>query len=662
MNTKLFTMIFMTAILSLTMVSAASLISVGSLTGVPTSVAHDAGSYTFTFEVTNTGVDATAVSFSADMTLGTATGTFSAPTTNVAAGATETITGTVTFPANQADTLTLEGKIIALGNDNTDNTQTFGPTSILTSSSLSLTSATLSEDQTQATLTLTNDGNTPLSSIALTYTDLTGATITINPLSIPTLAAGGSETITVDITKTSKLNVGTSTITVTATSGSTITTGTVSIENNFCEAGEQGTDLEISDVNIDNNDGDDEEWSPLDKIEVEVEVSNDADEKIKDVFVEIGLFDSSGKNIIKDMEDLDDEEIDLGSIKDGDEKTATFTFTVPADFEDDKYRLVVKAYSDDNEFGEDKLCTSRVSEFDDDFFQEIDGERETDEEKHIVLNNIKITPSPAQCNERVQVTAEVFNIGDEDYEDQVRVTMFNSELGINDENIIREDFDQGDSELIDFEFDVPASATEKIHIIEFKTYYDYDEDVDTYDETSDEEFTVSLRVEGNCDASSNGDSSVQITAELDAETPEAVAGEQVIINAILKNNGNEEATYAIGVDGNSEWSQVSSIEPRLLTLSPGQSGEVGIVLLINSDVSEDQELTIRSSHNGLTTEQKVVLAVQSTGSQGSSDLGPFVGHIKNNWFIYLIILVNVILIIAIILVIRSMVAPARPTL
>ncbi|MEK6872805.1 MAG: putative S-layer protein, partial [Nanoarchaeota archaeon] len=144
-----------------------------------------------------------------------------------------------------------------------------------------------------------------------------------------------AQTITINVSNVNygKLNPGKNyngNIVVTDANNNTDTlTVPVSFVGSFCKQGEKGTDLEINKVDIDNSDGDDDEWSPLDEIEIKVEVSNEGDEKIKDVNVEIGLFNSEGKNVIKDMKDLDNEEIELGSIKDDDEDTATFNFKVP---------------------------------------------------------------------------------------------------------------------------------------------------------------------------------------------------------------------------------------------------------------------------------------------------------------------------------------------
>ena len=532
-------------------------------------------------------------------------------------------------------------------------------TLVLANHSGPTTSLNFNEPSMSQTFTLTglSEESTYILTKPTTNTQVTSFTFsTGDSFTVPTGSTTQEITLTA-IVEYDKIEVGTPyTGNIIVTNGADdtdIVTIPVEFVSTFCSEGDAGSDLEITDVEIDNRDGDDEEWSPRDKIEIEVEVTNNADVKIKDVIVEIGLFDSTGKNIIKDMEDLDDEEIDLGSIKDDDEDTAIFTFTVPADFEDDDYKLVIKTYSED--LGQDMECSSESNDLSDNLFESIDGEREEDEEKHIIFDNIKVSPNPAQCSEKIQITGELFNIGDYDYEDQVRVTMFSEGLGIDTEKTVREDFDQGDSELVDFEFDVPATTEEKLYTIEFRTFYDYDDDDDSYDEVSDEKFTTSIRIAGNCNIQNTN---VAITANLDSETPEAVPGKQVIINSKLRNTGDIATSYTISVLGNSEWSSVSSIEPKVVNLLPGESRDVSIALTINEDATGDKELTIRANYDGKTTDQRIVLTI-GDGKMAPADLGPFVNHLRDNWFIYLIILVNLVLIIAIILVIKSMVSP-RP--
>ncbi|MEN9626431.1 MAG: hypothetical protein RL557_759, partial [archaeon] len=442
-----------------------------------------------------------------------------------------------------------------------------------------------------------------------------------------TIAASNIDYNEINVGKTYSGNI---VITNTNASADT-TTIPVSFTSSFCSAGEKGTDLEISNVEIDNSDGDEDAWSALDEISIDVEISNEGSEKINDVFVELGLFDGEGKNIIKDMDDLDDDEVDLGNIGDGDEDTATFKFKVPADFESGNYRLVIKAYSDD--VGENELCSAHASDLDNERYQTVSGEREEDEEKQVIFNNIKVSPSPAQCGDRVQITGEVSNIGDEDYEDQVKVTLYNKDLGLNIEEIVREDLDQGDSELVDFEFDIPSNTDEKSYVLEFTTYYEYDEDDDDYGITSDKTFTESLRVEGNCKTVEES-KSVAVTAELDTQTPQAIAGKQVIVNAHIRNTGDSETTYILAVSGADAWAEVASLDPKTITLAPDQSRDVVLVLNVNDNVEGEKELTLRTSFEGSVKEQKIKMFVAPTEGQGQQEqLQPVVKHLRDNWFI-----------------------------
>ena len=554
--------------------------------------------------------------------------------------------------------------------------------------SIAMVSATVVDD---ITLSLSNDLTKSVDETTLTITNANTSDIDVDIPSITAISDGDGHTIAITVNETNPITIpgsGSKQVIISHTlipsEKEELATGdfstTIEVEESstpadkvsinlnfvadFCEIGEQGDEdedvglLEIVDVKIDNDDGDDLDWIPLDSITIEVEVENIGDDKVRDIIVEIGLFDANGKNIIDDMKNLDKEEVELGSINEDDEDTAVFEFQVPADFEDDTYSLVVKAYSDDMD--EDTVCTSKATDFDEnDYYEKINGERETDEEKHIVIDNIRISPTEPQCGEIVQVSAEVFNIGDEDYEDQIRVTFKNEALGIDKELIIREDFDQGDSEIIDFEFEIPQDAELSAYTLEFRTFYDYDDKDEFYDLVSENKFFKSFAVDGNCILIP--ESSVKITANLDDSTPEANAGEQVIIKATLENTGEDTTLYTISVYGNSAWSSLENIDPSSIIIPAGESKDVEIILNIDEGIEGNKELTIKAEYSGETTEQKVQLSVSAGATSGITGAA-ISEHLKTNGFIYAIVLINLILIIAIILVIRRMVETKVPAL
>ncbi len=528
---------------------------------------------------------------------------------------------------------------------------------------LSKTSIEFTETSNSQSFTMTPvDGLVAFNDYTLTLTQILDdddnpITITTTPDSITALddttAINVATTVDFDDLTVGKSYTGDLIITNDADANDTETI-TVNFLKTFCEEGEQSTndhELEITEVDIENDDGDDDEWSPLDEITIEVEVTNNGDEKVKDVIVELGIFNSDGENIVRDLENLDDEQIDLGNIDDDEDDTTTFEFKVPADFEDENYKIVIKAYSDKED--EENVCTSSAADFEDEYFELITGEREDDEDKHVIVDDIVFSPETAEPGDIIQVTAEVFNIGDEEYEDQVMVSVYNQELGINEEIIVTGDLDAGDSEVIDFEFEVPSTANPKLYTLEFKTYYDYDEDDDEYDLESDERVTKVLKVEGTPLPPTP---ELRITAGLDSDSVKA--GEEVTITATLENTGDDETTYSITLSGNSAWSS-ASISPRILTLTAGESKDVEIILTLDDDVeAETKDFTLKATSNAETIEKDMSLTIEEDDSR---DANQVVDHLKTNWFIYVIVLVNLILIIAIISVIKRMIAP-RPVL
>ncbi|MEK6859328.1 MAG: putative S-layer protein [Nanoarchaeota archaeon] len=454
--------------------------------------------------------------------------------------------------------------------------------------------------------------------------------------------------------------------TATSVTNSSIThplTIPVKFLSTFCKSGEVGTadqTLTISSVDIRNDDGDDTEWTPLDPISVKVKVENTGNNRVSSVYVELGLLDSTGKNVIGNMDNLDNKKISLSSLADSKEKTVEFKFNVPTDFKEGNYNLVIKTYSSGKE---DQICSSFSSDLDGRYFQAVSGTREEDIDKHVVVDKIVLSPEEtAQCSDTVQASAEVVNIGDVDYLDQFKVTLYNKELGIDLNQVIQEDLDQGDSYTVDFSFNIPAKAAEKSYDLEFKTYYDYDDSGSgSYSEISSKKFTKTIKVLGNCQAATptTPASQLKISAQLDPQTPEASAGKQVIIQATLKNTGTTDTTYTLSIYGNSAWSSLVSIDPQTITLSPGQSKDASIVLNVDSAAQGDKEFIIRAAYGTAgdkAVEQKVSLSVVKAQS---TDYQSVVNHFKNNWFIYLIVLVNLILIIAIIAVIRRMVSSPR---
>jgi hypothetical protein len=184
----------------------------------------------------------------------------------------------------------------------------------------------------------------------------------------------------------------------------------VTIAKSYCSNGELGTNLSISSVDITNNgEGDDTTWKPLDEIKIEVTVDNNNDDESDkiDTIVKIGLYNPDGK------EKLSLDKLKFGKISGGNDKTMSVTFTVPSDLgiDESDYQLDVKAYQNSKE---EEICTSDTTD--------ISVDREDNEDRYVILNDIIVDPTSASCGNDITLTANAVNIGSDD-QDKVKVTL-----------------------------------------------------------------------------------------------------------------------------------------------------------------------------------------------------------------------------------------------
>jgi len=410
----------------------------------------------------------------------------------------------------------------------------------------------------------------------------------------------------------------------------------VSIIKSFCESGDVGSGLELTrvrDENLDNTD--DWKWKPLDNIEISVKVTNRIGRDI-DGSLDYGLYDPDTKDFI----DISEETTDF-SVDDGESEDVTITFQVPADLDFDystkTYRFYVKAYEEDNESG---LCTD--IDQDDNYFQEVDVKKE---KRDVIIYKLDELTS-ALCGETSTIKAKVYNIGRTD-EERVKVNIYNKELGINLDKEFK-NLDIGDSENIAFEVAVPKDASTKLYKLELTTYYDYDEDDETYGEESEEDYVANLQVEGNCQQAVIAQAA-SITAIPETADADIKPGTEITIKATVKNTGQEKTNYIVTLDNYQDFSTLTSINPSSLTLDAGQTQDVLIILKLSDDVSGDYTFNIKASFDNTQATQPVSLSVPKSSTGGITG-SAILDSIKSNWFIWVIVLINIILIIAIIAV------------
>ena len=384
-------------------------------------------------------------------------------------------------------------------------------------------------------------------------------------------------------------------------------------------------DIKIKDINIMSGFGDNEDfWYPLDEIEVEIEVENNGDEDMDDIEVKWGLY-----NVDKDDWVIDDEESDF-NLKDGQDETMYINFELEDvdDFEDDdEYVFYVWANGEIDDDDDTPVCASDSQNI------EI-----TNDDDFVVLDNINF-PTTASCGSEVQITADVWNVGDSD-QDEVKVVIFNSELGIN-EVVEIGDINDFDNEVLDAFVEIPSDVEEKTYAISLKVF-DEDNDVYKTDEDNDEsEYIIRITLD-SCFVSSTA----LVSANLESG---GEAGENLIVKSTIINSGTSSATYTINAASYAEWANSVSIDQTTFTLAVGASKEVLLTFDVKEDASGEKQFNIEViSGNEIVSTQPVQVEIEGTSSWFAGITGNALED--SNKYLWGIGILNVVLIIFIIIV------------
>ena len=606
-TTKTLFIAFLAIFASLACVSAASL-AIAPLS-YPQNVSHNAGSFTVTFELNNTGTADNNVDFSSSSVTGISGATITRPNVSIAQNERKVLTATINFPAYQTGTITTN---ITADDEGAGTPKTFiVTTNILSSSALSIVKVRDLSAFQNGSINITNTGNSLISNINVSVSSSTSMPISISSNNFA-LNPGSSKIVDLNLTDSSDLAFGNNALTITAKdmASSQFSTLSITLSKSFCEYGPAGNNLTM-DIDVESSGDDDEEWMPLDKITIDVDVENKGNDKVEDIFVKMALFDSTGRDVSGDLDfsNTDEEEIKLGDLKEDDSETVTFEFRVPADLDDGDYRLAIKAYGDD--VGERYECLDSSTDFGESTYQTIKINKEDDEGKYIAFENIKTSPSEPTCGDLVTLTADAYNVGDEE-QDQVRVRLENTKLGLKLNTEIKKNMDPGDKQTVTFTFALPSNVEAGTYSLELNADYDYDEDDDSYDETTDDTTYVRFPVL-SCKLGSS-----LITGNIAAinalmGSDEAKAGKTIAVKTTITNLANESRTFAIDATDFESWAALDSISSRLVTLASGASSEVSISLKIKEDISGRQTFNIKAqSADKLTTRQVAVNVEESS--------------------------------------------------
>ena len=374
----------------------------------------------------------------------------------------------------------------------------------------------------------------------------------------------------------------------------------------FCSGGSNSTDLTLS-VDVKNNAevGDQDTWYPLDIIEADVKFENDKDSSgqdtynLQDVILKAALYKtSSTSDVIDDMIWIseDAEEFNYGDVDEGKKAEHTFKFKVnPEEFDQsDNYYLMIKAYGDDSNNNEACIDFSNdlINDFDDSaYYADVTIKPQTSNSEMIVVDEDTLTKdATASCEQQVSFTADIWNIGDDDFADKIMVTLYNDALGIDQNVTVEGDLDAATKTTADFTFTIPEGMDEKQYDLEMQTFYDYDSVNDEYDRSSNRMFTFPLTLSGNCILPK---ASIAATLEEGGQ-----AGKPLVVRAAVTNTGLENSTYTFSVASYSDWASSATIN-NTLTLAPGESQDIFVTLDVDrKTVAGDYTFNIESYSSG----------------------------------------------------------------
>jgi hypothetical protein len=366
--------------------------------------------------------------------------------------------------------------------------------------SFSTSPVTLTSGSPGTQVNLTNNGAFNLTSVTLTPSS---SDVAVSPLSFA-LNVSKSNTISVNSSKSliDSLSIGSHAYTISAlgTNGTDNQTASLSVNlvKSFCASGDVGGNISITNVDISNNgQGNKDKWYRLDTLTIDVDVKNVGSTDIgDDIIVELGLYDSSGNQVIDDLDftSKDNEQFNIGSLDKSDKQTASFEFKVPADVSSGiGYKFVVKAYVDGSE---SQVCTDSSSDLSNDlYFKSVEVKRESDPGKLIGFDNIKLTQDTLTCGDTGSLSVTAYNLGSKK-QDQTKFTLTNTALGISQSIVVKKDLQERDKALLQFSFAVPTNAKDGTYVLSLDANYGYRSSVDEYEDSLDEPARVSFKVIG----------------------------------------------------------------------------------------------------------------------------------------------------------------------
>lgn len=426
-----------------------------------------------------------------------------------------------------------------------------------------------------------------------------------------TLLNGSQWTVTLTVTIPNDMVLGryTGTVNVTGKNGSNpldtfSDTFTLTIDvrpTDLCKDGRVGDkvpgNVVNDELNIDDIDdpNEDDNFKPLETINVDVNVDNDADE---DLEVEFKAF-----LIDKEDDDVLAEFTDIADIDENDDLDFDGSLVVPADIEDEsstRYAVYVMASEDGNE---DDYCD----------WKQVDIEIEKDNDDVVVD---KVTPQePLVCGMAGEIEARIVNAGSDDQRD-VSVKLF-----INDLKVALTssefDLDKKDTQKVIFDLNVPKTIAAGTYAGRVEVL---DEDGAVYDrKEARKEFQVTVECAGTGTGTGTG-GRVNAALSLSQSSFTTRKDSAITTVATIKNTGDSTKTFALKVTPIGDWTEPLEVS---FSLAAGESRVESITLAVEKEGNHVAKVEVLADGQVLATQTFTVDAKQvvSAGTAGSQDGG-----------------------------------------
>ncbi|MEK6842409.1 MAG: putative S-layer protein, partial [Nanoarchaeota archaeon] len=458
-------------------------------------------------------------------------------------------------------------------------TPNLGVNTVITSISFSH----ITNDATTMDFAVRTSEDTFASNISAGTVALTSGTATISNLK---LAVGASETITLRIYGFNALATNTFSIANLVVSGDFVPVEVIACVTTGNAAGNMVVDS--IDLAVDEGYGSDEEWFPFDDVNFEsnVEYNSDDANKLDNIDMTWILFNSVTFNSVMDGDDS------ISDLDGGEDADVLVQLTLDEDVEDtldsDVLYMIVEA--DDEETGL-AVCAYKTASV------------SMQSEDTLIFDNTQYPTTALQCGDEVLVTADIWNIGDD--QEATYITVTNTELGINNQRIELGDVDSFEDASLDFTMTIPADAAEKSYNLIFSIY---DEDDDVFEIADDEaELIVPISVSGGCAGTS---SSATVSANL---VSGGKSGESLVVKTTITNTGSKAANYTLNAAGYAAWADTATLSETTFSLNAGQSKDVTITLATKSGVSGKQTFNVEAVSGSQTAIQPVQVVLENPG-------------------------------------------------